>query len=101
MRTGFVLCGIMHASIIGVLPTNARYLANHPDEGRSDAISFEWNDRSRRHSTETGFVTSYGRFVDRREAYRIAIACGQIEGNAAASSGGMLYSEDIFFNQKK
>jgi hypothetical protein len=40
-----------------------------------------------------GFMTNFGRFVDREEAFHIAVAAGQIspEGN-----GGVLCSEDLW-----
>ena len=42
---------------------------------------------------ETGFITSTGRYVDRIEAGRIAIAAGQTK---ALAHGPALYSEDLW-----
>ena len=41
-----------------------------------------------------GFMTSTGRFVDREEAYVIAIHAGQTKGKMTGS--GSLYSEDLY-----
>lgn len=38
-----------------------------------------------------GFYTSRGRFVDRKEAYRIAVEAGQVRGKEK-----MLFSEDLY-----
>lgn len=43
----------------------------------------------------SGFYTSYGRYVDRREAARIAIAAGQIK-KCHYFAGEQLDSSDIF-----
>lgn len=40
-----------------------------------------------------GFLTSYGRFVDRKEGERIARECGQVTGNLL---GSVLTSEDLW-----
>ena len=40
---------------------------------------------------QQGFYTSYGRFVDRKEALKIAKDAGQIE-----LENGILYSEDLY-----
>ena len=45
--------------------------------------------------TSDGFYTSHGRWVDRYEAARIAIACGQC--NEPLIMGDRLDSSDIFF----
>lgn len=42
---------------------------------------------------DQGFLTSYGRFVSRKEAEEIARKCGQITGNLI---GGELTSEDLY-----
>lgn len=42
--------------------------------------------------SKQGFYTSRGRFVDREEAYRIAVEAGQVVGK----SGGRLFSEDLY-----
>lgn len=40
-----------------------------------------------------GFLTSHNRFVDRREAMRIAVECGQVENN---TNKQLLFSEDLY-----
>lgn len=46
-------------------------------------------------AAQQGFMTSAGRFVDRREAYKIADAAGQIIRHSS-SIPGTLYSEDLW-----
>lgn len=41
---------------------------------------------------DQGFLTSTGRFVDREEAWTIAVAAGQVEKGAARD----LWSEDLY-----
>lgn len=41
-----------------------------------------------------GFTTSVGRFVDRKEAWRIAVAAGQEPRQTGGA--GTLYSEDLW-----
>lgn len=44
-----------------------------------------------------GFVTSKGRYVDRREALEIVIAAGQPQiDHPSRNAGGQLYSEDLW-----
>ena len=43
---------------------------------------------------DQGFLTSANRFVDRREAYRIAEAAGQIKSHSGPE--GVLFSEDMW-----
>lgn len=40
-----------------------------------------------------GFFTSKGRFVDRKEAYKIALSANQIH---STNVSGVLYSEDLY-----
>lgn len=55
-----------------------------------------------RNEMAQGFLTTRGRFVDRKEGYRLQIAAGipsMLEGtkNArAAYAGGELFSEDLY-----
>lgn len=44
--------------------------------------------------TDQGFITNRGRFVDRQEAARIAVAAGQ--GSPREGVGGNLFSEDLW-----
>lgn len=85
IKTGFVLCGFRHPMIIGILSTT--FFSN-----------IKWKcSKAQNNKTHQGFITLYGRFVDRQEAYKIAIACNQIKSDHLE---GTLYSEDIFPNQK-
>ena len=44
-----------------------------------------------------GFVTDTGRYVDRKEAWQIAEAAGQLNERAPTDGrGGTLYSEDLW-----
>ena len=43
---------------------------------------------------DQGFVTSYGRYVNREEAWKIAHDAGQILHNG--NHHGLLYSEDLY-----
>lgn len=43
-----------------------------------------------------GFVTDEGTFVDRAEAFKIALAAGQIPQERAAKRRHELYSEDLW-----
>lgn len=48
--------------------------------------------------SEQGFVTNKGRFVDRKEAWRIATRNGQIVRRVGGDEkdGGTLYSENLY-----
>jgi len=47
---------------------------------------------------EQGFITNRGRFVDRQEAWQIAVREGQILHRAGGddAEGGTLYSENLY-----
>ena len=45
---------------------------------------------------EEGFLTDEGRFVSRREAYKIADAAGQIISGAVPHGHTELFSEDVW-----
>lgn len=72
--SGFVICGFRHNNIIGVLSTNNLY--------RNDGKEYK---------TTQGFITSCGRFVDRKEDGLIAFNSGQIKENNKC-----LFSEDLY-----
>lgn len=44
--------------------------------------------------TIQGFITNKGRFVNRKEAFKIALDAGQIDESAGV--GGELFSEDLY-----
>jgi hypothetical protein len=43
-----------------------------------------------------GFITSKDRFVDRKEAYKIAVQSGQVHSNSLQPELKELYSEDLY-----
>lgn len=43
-----------------------------------------------------GFLDSKGRFLDRREAYKLAEANGQLKREPGGYGGELLYSEDLW-----
>lgn len=99
IKSGFVLCGFRHPFICSVLPTNSC----HEDiEKFNKYLNIDWEKNVigedgkpiRNYSITEGFMTSLGRFVDRKEGAKIALECGQIE--KLSYSIDMLYSEDIF-----
>lgn len=72
--SGFVLGGLRHNNIIGVLPINN----THRNDGKE-------------YKTTQGFITSTGRFVTREEAALIAYNAGQIKEQVKR-----LFSEDLY-----
>ena len=103
--TGFVLCGYRHPHICDVLPTNPYFMAKCFDEKEHNAeqiqkyeelkYKYGWQeDGLTRCKTVQGFMTSTGRFVDRKEAWKIAVASGQIRENRGYNKE--LFSEDLY-----
>jgi len=72
--SGFVIGGFRHNNIIGAFPTNNKH--------RNDEKEYK---------TIQGFITSTGRFVDRKEAAVIAYNSGQIKEQVK-----WLFSEDLY-----
>lgn len=95
IKSGFVLCGFRHTDIIGVLPENP-YMCDEDPERNPTVCKWNSNVRIPGCSIKTtqGFMTSTGRFVNRKEAAEIAYNCGQITEEKVS-----LFSEDIFPNQ--
>lgn len=72
---------------------------SHYDDIYRCALGRRHNDILQRYGdkvdkTTDGFYTSYGRYVKREEAARIALASGQIE--RLSYSNKNLYSEDLY-----
>ncbi len=69
----------------------------HATQAMHDELSW---DKSRKElaliDPEQGFVTSTGRFVDRKEAYQIFIASGKVSKSRDGFRGESLYSEDLY-----
>lgn len=101
--TGFVIAGWRHPCVASVLPLNPYFLKRAFEDGDKEAVQkyeelnvkYGWQEGSlTRCRTVQGFLTSTGRFVDRKEAYRIAMEAGQI--GEGAGYGGELFSEDLY-----
>ena len=95
IESGFVLCGFRHPYIMSVLPTNVYY---EQEEDKKQSLNVQWDKSTNIREIVQGFMTSYRRFVDRKEAKNIAIACGQCKEEEIYSSD--LFSEDVFKYQK-
>lgn len=76
-KTGVIVCGPRHSACI----EQASLLLIGDDEKRAGKVQ--------------GFLTNKGRFVDRVEAYTIALAAGQLEGRHVHRPG-QLCSEDLY-----
>lgn len=85
VETGVVLMGHRHYNIISLMPTGRDYLKDHPERNLLGMDNFE---------PIQGFVTSTGRFVDRKEGVEIAFAAGQVDEKVLNS--GRLMSEDLY-----
>ncbi len=72
--SGFVIGGFRHNNIIGAFPTNNK----HRNDGKE-------------YKTIQGFITSYGRFVNREKAAKMAYESGQIREQVKR-----LFSEDLY-----
>lgn len=103
VKTGFVLCGYRHPHIISVLPTNPYWLKNKFNDGDKEVIQkyeellvkYGWQEDSlTRCNTIQGFITNKGRFVNRKEAFQIALVAGQIDEDAGVNKE--LFSEDLY-----
>ena len=103
VETGFVLCGYRHPFILDVLPTNPYWLKGVFAEGNAEEIQkyeelkykYGWQEDSlTRCKTVQGFITTTGRFVNRKEAWEIARAAGQIDDNGGYNRE--LFSEDLY-----
>lgn len=99
VQSGFVIGGLRHPFIMSVLPENV-YSCMVEDRQRELNSELEWNKNLEKHEVIQGFITSYGRFVDRKEAMRIALACGQVQEKDLGNKLIGLFSEDIFPQQE-
>lgn len=72
--------------IISQLPPARHFTLLHPLYDKGIIVS----------SLDQGFITSLGRYVDREEAYRIAIEAGQHLTHKGLINGSKLYSEDLW-----
>jgi hypothetical protein len=46
--------------------------------------------------THQGFLTSHNRFVERDEALKISVECGQVDKDDLVNNEKWLYSEDLY-----
>ena len=97
IKSGFVIGGLRHPFIMSVLPKNV-YAAEERDINRQKELNseLEWNKDLEKHEVIQGFITSWGRFVDRKEAMKIALDCGQVKKEELGNERIGLFSEDIF-----
>jgi len=79
IKTGFVVCGHRHHNCIGTF---------------AQMVGFPYSDEAHKlqNTEEQGFLTNTNRFVDRKEACRIAILANQISDTQKET----LYSEDLY-----
>lgn len=95
VQSGFVIGGLRHPFIMSILPSNV-YSVNIPERLKSLYEELEWSKDLPKHEVTQGFITSYGRFVNRKEAMKIALACGQVKKEELGNERIGLFSEDIF-----
>lgn len=89
IKTGFVLAGYRHHNIMSILPENILFKSSS-----HLLLNVKWNDKIELHKVTQGFLTSKGRFADRKEAARIALDSKQIK--KLNYSKTELYSEDLY-----
>lgn len=95
----YILCAaIKRLKPIEVKACNYQTETQHPDDIYSIEIGRRHNDILARFGkdvlcvTQQGFYTSWGRFVDREEALKIAKEAGQVE----ETNSSRLFSEDLY-----
>lgn len=99
VTSGFVLGGFRHPFIISVLPTDVYY--PHTEERLKQLNpELKWDKDLEKFEVIQGFITSWGRFVDRKEAMKIALDCGQVKKEELGNERIGLFSEDIFPHQE-
>ena len=87
VKSGFVICGLRHCNIYSGV-----YAAIQAADGEYGKIlSLNEPNNTRTKITE-GFLTSKNRFVDRKEAYKIALHAGQVK----EKDNEKLFSEDLY-----
>lgn len=91
-KTGIVFCGHRHPAC---LEQAAGYFRDeHPPYGH------RWDELRREGKTHQGFLTSQNRYVDREEAFQIALVAGQLaprlHPKAGTDKNPELFSEDLY-----
>lgn len=79
--TGFVRCGYRHGNVVAQWAIQYDNAEDMPQWTRDDT---------------QGFLTSHGRFVDRVEAYKLALAAGQVKASPVEARLPYLFSEDLY-----
>lgn len=91
VTTGRIICGARHYDTImrshTVRPKGILYWICRLFGKTLARLRKEWR------GSEQGFIDQCGVFMDRREAYQVALASGQIKPGAV---NGRLYSEDLY-----
>lgn len=75
---------------------NGKIYVSHTCHAEIIVMFFRAKDKETGHNCEQGFLTNLNRFVDRKEALKIAIAANQELHKWCDTDE--LYSEDIFWN---
>lgn len=82
ITTGFVIVGRRHHNCIAMLPIIFGSIDNY--------------EKSKVRREHQGFLTSFDRYVDRKEAYLIAKSQGQLLHNLHDENNLQLFSEDLY-----
>jgi len=93
IESGFVICGRRHHNCYQTIKS----LTNQtPNERIGNLINSMTAEEQRKHQ---GFITSFDRYVDRNEAFKIASENNQIQYGKKASENGeefILISENLY-----
>lgn len=99
MGKEYILCAaIKRLNPVSVIAYNYKTSTKEQDDIYFIEIGRRHNDilarfgKNKLDANRQGFYTSYGRFVDRRLAMKIAIAAEQVKDNGQT----FLYSEDLY-----
>jgi hypothetical protein len=87
IESGVVACGYRHPNCFVTLSVL------YKEEDKSGELTEEAMRTSVLRNSKQGFLTNENRFVERREALKIAVLSGQIK---EAKYGDQLYSEDLY-----
>lgn len=93
IKTGFVICGRRHNNCYQTIKSLTNFSAN---EVIGDLIKSLTREELREHQ---GFLTSLDRYVNRKEAWKIAKENNQIQFGLSASEDGddsILISENLY-----
>ena len=102
MAREYILCAaIKRKEPVSVSGVNYKHGTTEPDDIYTIEIGRRHNDILSRFGkdildvTQQGFYTSFGRFVDRKEAFIIAKECGQLQSDTSEFTD-RLFSEDLY-----